>query len=99
MELLQERIRYQLEQCDAISGVVVLEDHSRGWCGAAVVADYLREEGVGALLTVGVEDRGSGVSFNSSLVSLASVARSSLYTACNGEPWRAACCLDSLLAL
>ena len=99
MELLLERIRYQLEQCDAISGVVVLEDHSRGWCGAAVVADYLREEGVGALFTVGVEDRGSGVSFNSSLASLASVARSSLYTACNGEPCLAACCLDSLLAL
>ena len=85
MELLQERIRYQLEQCDAISGVVVLEDHSRGWCGA--------------LFTVGMEDRGSGVSFNSSLASLASVARSSLYTACNGEPCLAACCLDSLLAL
>ena len=68
MELLQERIRYQLEQCDA-------------------------------LFTVGVEDRGSGVSFNSSLASLASVARSSLYTACNGEPCLVACCLDSLLAL
>lgn len=99
LELLQERIRYQLEQCDTISGVVVLEDLSRGWCGTAVVSDYLREEGVGSLFTVGIEDPACPASFNSSLTSLASIAHSSLYTACNTHPSLSACCLNSLLSL
>lgn len=100
MELLQERIRYQLEHCDAVSGVVVLEDISRGWYGASILSDYLREEGVSSLFTVGVEDASvPDASVNGALSSFSSIEHSSIYTACNEDPSIAASCLDSVLSL
>ena len=97
MELLQERIRYQLEQCDAVSGVVVLEDISRGWCGTSILSDYLREEGVSSLFTVGVEDASvPDASVNGALSSFSSIEHSSIYTACNEDPSVTASCLDSV---
>ena len=100
MELLQERIRYQLEQCDAVNGVVVLEDISRGWCGTSILSDYLREEGVSSLFTVGVEDASvPDASVNGALSSFSSIEHSSIYTACNEDPSVTASCLDSVLSL
>ena len=50
MESLQERIRWQFEQCDSISGVVLLEDLSRGWDMIQTVTEYISEEDVRTVL-------------------------------------------------
>ena len=54
MESLQERIRWQFEQCDSISGVVLLEDLSRGWDMIQTVTEYISEEDVRTVFTLGM---------------------------------------------
>ena len=87
MESLQERIRWQFEQCDSISGVVLLEDLSRGW-------DMIQ-----TVFTLGMQDRSHVSPFDESLSTLHAIQSSSLFSSSNSSPVATACCLDSVLTL
>ena len=105
-EFLQERIRWQLEHCDTISGVVLLEDHSRGWSCSPFVSDYLTEEGVPSLFTLGLselpsskisERRRCEQQFNETLGMIQALQHSTMTSRSNTCPVLSACCLDSFL--
>ncbi|KAK8821257.1 hypothetical protein WA538_005884 [Blastocystis sp. DL] len=97
MESLQERIRWQFEQCDSISGVVLLEDLSRGWDMIQTVTEYISEEDVRTVFTLGMQDRSHVSPFDESLSTLHAIQSSSLFSSSNSSPVATACCLDSVL--
>ena len=99
MESLQERIRWQFEQCDSISGVVLLEDLSRGWDMIQTVTEYISEEDVRTVFTLGMQDRSHVSPFDESLSTLHAIQSSSLFSSSNSSPVATAGCLDSVLTL
>ena len=105
-EVLQDRIRWQLERCDIIGGVVLIEDFSRGWSYSRLLSEYLVEEDVPSLFTFGQSDllaaslpdrRRCEHLFNDSLASLTALQSSTMTTRSTACPVISACCLDSFL--
>lgn len=96
-ELFQDKLRVQLELCDVVSGVLLLEDTSLGWDVAALLCTYLQEEGVKTLFTVGV--RSSSSPFDQALSTLSALRASSMFTSSSTCSSLTACCIDSATAV
>ena len=95
-DLLQEKLRIQLELCDVVSGVLLLEDVSLGWELASLLRAYLHEEGVQTLFTVGV--RSASSPFDQALSTMAALRASSLFTSSGACSSLTACGIDSATA-
>lgn len=90
-----------MEQTDAVSGILILEDCSLGWNASSIVSDYLHEEGVKAIVNMNMMS--SLHSFdsqcNETLCLMESILHSSLVACSTSSPVMTACCLDSALAV
>ena len=76
-----------------------MEDVMNGWNGVSVVKDYLVEEGICHLYSIGVGSQSqSNQVFNQTLCVLNALSKSSLFSYCDQSPCLLACCLDSFLA-
>ena len=95
-DLLEEKLRWQFEQCDTVGGVVLLEDTAQGWDVASSLGSYLREEGVRSLFAVGLRSESSP--FNQTIATLSALRAGSLFTSSSRCTSLTACCIDSALA-
>ena len=76
-----------------------MEDVMHGWDGVSVVKDYLVEEGICHLYSIGVGSQSqSNQVFNQTLCVLNALSKSSLFSYCDQSPCLFACCLDSFLS-
>ena len=100
-DLFQEKLRIQLELCDVVSGVLLLEDVSLGWELASLLRAYLQEEGVKTLFTVGIRSSSGSFSspFDQALSTMSALRSSSLFTSSSACSSLTACCIDSTTAV
>lgn len=90
-----------MEQADAISGVLLIEDCALGWNASSVISDYLHEEGVKAMISMDMMKRTNSFDSqcNQALCLMESIRHSSLVSCSTSSPVMTACCLDSALAV
>lgn len=63
------------------------------------VTEYMSEEDVHTVFTLGIQDRSHSSPFDESLSTLHGLQSSSLFSSSNSSPVATACCLDSVLTL
>lgn len=64
----------------------------------SVVKDYLEEEGVGCIYTVGVGDSHHNPSYNETLCTFNGTQHSTLFSFSDASPCLTACCIDTVLS-
>lgn len=70
-----------------------------GWDGAGMIRNYLEEERVGSLYTVGIgEPSNRGISYNSTLCCFNGSQSSDLFSYVDSPSSLVGCCLDTVLS-